>query len=393
MVDEGMSMSGTGDVATDAPGDDHLKRVWRVTQDPTLELSEKLIRLFDLEQDHLDLPYGFLTQIDRTSGVQTIETARAEHPGLTDGASAPLSETYCRKTIEDPDGQFALPDAVAAGWEGDPAYKRWELDSYIGTTVSLEDGLYGTLCFAGPEPREGSFSASELQLMELLGQWASNELQTRSEHRRLEEQAEAVEELAQSVSHDLRTPLNVAQGQVQLLQETIEEAVVDIDAAHRRMGSIIEQAHTLARVDEPVTDPDMVDLGACVAETWDLVGAEPATLVADLGDVTVRADADRLRSLLENLFQNAIEHGGRDVTVEVAATDSGFYVADDGPGIDPDARGDVFTPGYTSKGGGTGFGLSIVARIADAHGWTIQLSENEAGGTRFEVRGVESVDD
>lgn len=386
-------MSETGDVATDGPGDDHLSRVWRVTQDPTLELPEKLTRLFDLEEDHLDLPYGFLTQIDRTAAVQTIETARADHPGLTNGATAPLPETYCRKTIDAPDGQFALPDAQAAGWEGDPAYERWELEAYLGTTVSLEDGLYGTLCFAGPQPREESFSPSELQLMELLGQWASNELQTRSEHRRLEEQAEAVEELAQSVSHDLRTPLNVAQGQVQLLQETIEEAVSDIDAAHRRMGSIIEQAHALARVDEPVTDPDLVDLEGCVDETWDLVAAEPATLLAELEGVTVRADADRLRNLLENLFQNAIEHGGSDVTVEVGPTDSGFYIADDGPGIDPDAREDVFTPGYTTKGGGTGFGLSIVARIADAHGWSIHLSESESGGTLFDIRGVESVDD
>jgi signal transduction histidine kinase len=372
-------------------GEVHLSEVWRVTQNPTLEFAEKLDRLFELEEAHLELPYGFLTQIDREADIQTIEAARANHPGFSPGETAPLSETYCRKTIADPDGQFALPDAEAAGWGRDPAYERWELEAYLGTAVELEGGLYGTLCFAGPDPRDESFSDSELQLMQLLGQWASNELQIRNEHRRLEEEADAVEELAQSVSHDLRTPLNVAQGQVQLLQETIDEAVADIDAAHRRMGSIIEQAHALARVDEPVTDPDEVLLGTCIRETWDLVAGEAGTLKLGLEGMRVRADAARLRSLLENLLQNAIEHGGGAVTVEVGSTNSGFYIADDGPGIDPASREQVFTPGYSTKSGGTGFGLSIVARIADAHGWDIHVSESAAGGTRFDVEGVEWV--
>ncbi len=78
-----------------------------------------------------------------------------------------------------------------------------------------------------------------------------------------------------------------------------------------------------------------------------------------------------------------------DVEIRVGELDDGFYVADDGPGIDPERREDVFAPGYSGSDEGTGFGLAIVREIADAHGWTVTLSDSEIGGIRFEFNGVE----
>ena len=86
------------------------------------------------------------------------------------------------------------------------------------------------------------------------------------------------------------------------------------------------------------------------------------------------------------------EHGGADVTVTVGALDDGFYVADDGHGIPESMRETVFEAGYSTAEDGTGFGLRIVERVADAHGWTVDAAESEGGGARFEVRGVEFVD-
>jgi signal transduction histidine kinase len=107
------------------------------------------------------------------------------------------------------------------------------------------------------------------------------------------------------------------------------------------------------------------------------------------------ADPDRLRRLFENLFSNAVAHGGAQVTVTVGAVDGdadGFYVADDGPGIDPEHRDTVFEPGVSMSADGTGFGLAIVERIADAHDWNVDLTEGADGGARFEFVGAESVD-
>ena len=95
--------------------------------------------------------------------------------------------------------------------------------------------------------------------------------------------------------------------------------------------------------------------------------------------------------MFENLFRNAIEHNGTGVRVEVGDLDEagGFYVADDGSGISENVRGSAFEPGVSTGCDGSGLGLSIVARIVDAHDWQIRIGESEAGGARFEITDVE----
>ncbi|MFW5919849.1 MAG: sensor histidine kinase, partial [Halanaeroarchaeum sp.] len=127
-----------------------------------------------------------------------------------------------------------------------------------------------------------------------------------------------------------------------------------------------------------------------VEECWRTVETVDADLEVETTTI-LSADGDRVRRALENLFRNAVEHGGDEVTITVGDLDEeGFYVADDGPGIPPDDRGDVFDPGHTSNETGTGFGLAIVQEIAQAHGWSISATESESGGARFEITGVDA---
>lgn len=106
---------------------------------------------------------------------------------------------------------------------------------------------------------------------------------------------------------------------------------------------------------------------------------------SDVG--TIEADESRLHGLFENLFRNAVEHAGDDVTVRVGrlTDETGFYVEDDGPGIPADDRDEIFDHGFTTSEEGTGYGLSIVAEIVAGHGWDITVSESDTGGTRFEI--------
>lgn len=103
------------------------------------------------------------------------------------------------------------------------------------------------------------------------------------------------------------------------------------------------------------------------------------------------ADADRLRQLLENLLRDALDHGGETVTVTVGELAGGFSVEDSGPGIPEAERDDVFGAGYSTSKEGTGFGLTIVKRVAEAHGWDIDVTDGSNGGARFEITGVEFV--
>jgi signal transduction histidine kinase len=131
-----------------------------------------------------------------------------------------------------------------------------------------------------------------------------------------------------------------------------------------------------------------VNLFALAETCWHNVVTTRATIERKT-DRTIRADPSRLQQLLENVFRNAVEHGGDDVTVTVGELADGFYIEDDGRGIPADERADVFDVGYSTTDEGIGFGLSIVKRIAEGHGWTVSVTESDAGGARFGITGVE----
>lgn len=212
-----------------------------------------------------------------------------------------------------------------------------------------------------------------------------------TERRRQEEQLlkqnERLDEFASVVSHDLRNPLNVAQGRATLLAESVESPHLDpLLSALTRIENIIKDTLVLARNGEVVSDFQPIQLSDIVGQSWGMVDTKNATLSIN-GTLTLHGDSDRLKHLFENLFRNAVEHGGDDVTITVGCLDSGgFYIEDTGPGIPPENRETIFEPGVTSRREGTGFGLAIVRRVVDAHGWSIQVTDGQTGGARFEIR-------
>ncbi|SEG73358.1 PAS domain S-box protein [Halobellus limi] len=195
-------------------------------------------------------------------------------------------------------------------------------------------------------------------------------------------------EFASVVSHDLRNPLNVAEGRIQLAREECDsEHLEAVERMHERMNSLINDLLTLARSGTSVIEPETVELGRFLDTCWRNVATADATLRSRI-DRPISGDRSRLQQLFENLFRNAVEHAGEDVTVTVGELDDGFYVEDDGPGIPPERRSEAFEMGYSTADGGTGFGLNIVERVVEEHGWEISLTEGSEGGARFEIRGV-----
>lgn len=205
----------------------------------------------------------------------------------------------------------------------------------------------------------------------------------------LERQNARLEEFVSVVSHDLRNPLNVAEGRLELAQSECDSDHLEaVDRAHARMKTLIEDLLTLARGGETVTEHGSIDLGGFVERCWGNVETADATLVTDI-QTTMPADETRLKQLFENLIRNAVEHGGTDVTVTVGEIEGGFYIEDTGPGIPEAEWDDVLEAGHSTNEEGTGFGLSIVKQIAQAHDWEIHVTDGSEGGARFEVTGVE----
>jgi len=229
----------------------------------------------------------------------------------------------------------------------------------------------------------------------------------KARQRQLEEQNEHLDEFASIVSHDLRSPLNVAQARLKIAgRERDGGEIAEAEKALTRMESMIDDLLTMARTSQTIEETKPVGLQAAASVAWTYSDVDECTLQTALPEsVEIQADRDRLLQVFENLYVNAAEHNETPVTVRVGVlgdgqltTDdgqrSGFYVADDGTGIAADDREEVFESGYTVASGDTGFGLSIVHEIVTAHGWEITVTDSSDGGAQFEITGVSpAVDD
>ncbi|MBX0294353.1 sensor histidine kinase [Haloarcula nitratireducens] len=222
--------------------------------------------------------------------------------------------------------------------------------------------------------------------------------------RELERQNDRLDQFASTLSHDLRNPLTVARGHLELLSaqlttldgETnraeLRTHVEKVEGAHDRIESIIDDVLTLTREGESIEQTAEVALDDVARDAWRNVDSGGATLEIT-GTRSIRADRSRLLRGLENLFRNSIDHVGGDVTVAVGLLSDGFYVADDGPGIPESQLGDVFEYGHTTSEDGTGLGLSIVKTIAEAHGWRLYVDSTYEDGAMFVFSNVTGGDE
>ncbi|MFB6152274.1 MAG: histidine kinase N-terminal 7TM domain-containing protein [Haloarculaceae archaeon] len=209
----------------------------------------------------------------------------------------------------------------------------------------------------------------------------------------LERETERLEQFASVLSHDLRNPVQIAAGRLQLELDERDSANLETAfAAVERIETTIDDLLALAREGDRIRDPEPVSLASAVSDAWETTDSRGVALtVAVDDDFRLVADRSRLLTLLENLFRNVADHGGDRATVGVLEDGSGFFVADDGPGFSAADSDRLFEYGYSTAADGTGLGLAIVASVAEAHGWSVSVTDSEEGGARFEVTGVERV--
>lgn len=197
-----------------------------------------------------------------------------------------------------------------------------------------------------------------------------------------ERREQRLDEFASLVSHDLRNPLNVAKLRTDLAREEAESKhLEDVEDALERMENLIEDLLTAARGRDG--EPEKLEVEALAREAWEYVDTDDGRLDVDSPGAVV-ADRGQAMELLENLFRNADEHNDGPVTVRVGSRPGGFYVADDGDGVDTDHE-ELFEPGFTTTDDGTGLGLYIVGQLATAQGWELAVDDSADGGLRFDI--------
>jgi two-component system, OmpR family, sensor kinase len=214
-------------------------------------------------------------------------------------------------------------------------------------------------------------------------------------HRAIAPAAGALEQqetLLADTAHDLRTPvaglralaeaaLADPEQRAALLPRTVELS--------RRMGTIIDGVLMRARlavgVEPLVLEPVWLD--QLVTTVVEETPAADARITVTTAPTKVDADPSLMRRAVGNLLDNAVRHGrveGQDAVVQVTVAGGRMIVADQGPGIDPKVAARTFDR-FTSGGGSSGLGLSIVRWVAQAHGGTLRVYNAEGGGAIFEM--------
>jgi signal transduction histidine kinase len=292
-----------------------------------------------------------------------------------------------------------------------------------GQTLLASVGARGFLAF-GVTAADG-VDARDRRLAARVGSLVARALDRADRERALREENDRLSTFASAVAHDLKNPLSVASGYLELELARTAPAETDgngaggldgnanananantntnanADANERRnlravadavsrATDIVENLLVLAR-SRDVAAGETVALDEAVADAWSDVDASDDRLWVDPAVGSVRCEPGLLRQLLVNLLSNAVSHGDPGCEVRVLALPDGFAVENDGDPVPVASRSAVFEPGRSGDHNGTGLGLAVVDRIAGAHGWSVAAAESPAGDPRFEVTGVDAL--
>lgn len=262
--------------------------------------------------------------------------------------------------------------------------ERYREETPFRKELHVPLGTYGVMVFATTS--EDAFNHGERSLAELLGANIRSTLRSIEREELIATQRDRLDELLGVISHDIRNPLNIARGRAELAAETGDLSHIDpVITALDRVEELTDSLLSMAGQSGATGEQTPIDLGSCAEAAWEMIDAPAATIAIDDGLPTVTGNESQLQQLFENLFSNAVRHAGPDVSITVAPTDDGFFIADDGPGIDSDERARIFEMDYSTAADGTGFGLLIVQQVIDSHGWSIAVEEADTGGAQFTV--------
>ncbi|WP_148416358.1 PAS domain-containing sensor histidine kinase [Haloferax sp. KTX1] len=366
------------DLATDITGADSAETIYQHTADGAVDL-------FDAD----------IARLSVVEGNQLVPAASSGSGTVDDRDPVPTSfgyagETYQSGTVLRVDGLEFTRSAATSPIQDGGAQPDPQTSADPRALLSIPLGEYGVLQVFSSD--SDGFAERDEDVAEMLATHVVTALERLSAGATIRRERDRLEEFASILSHDLRNPLNVAQGRLDFIEVPDDDGHLNaVERALDRMERLIDDMLTLARQGDAVGETATIALDALATQAWENVATDAATLEIE-ADLHFDGDRSRLVQMFENLYRNAIEHGVDAVTIHVGVLDAGdgFYIEDTGPGIPETERKDVFESGYTTNQNGTGFGLAIVSRIVEAHGWDIKVTDGTDGGARFEISGVQS---
>jgi signal transduction histidine kinase len=204
---------------------------------------------------------------------------------------------------------------------------------------------------------------------------------------------------AAGLAHETRNPLNIIRGMAQMLSKQTGASSEEIQEKSRAIvnetDKVTAQLNEFINYSRPrEVRRSKIALNSAMNEVVRTVAhdIEEKKLRVETGGepIAVEADEQLLRQVLFNLLLNAIQAVGLDGQIQIStqragATEATLEIRDDGPGVPPERRQEIFKPYFTTNQKGTGLGLAVVQQIVLAHGWEIECLANEPKGALFRI--------
>ena len=307
--------------------EDRFKSLFQVTTTASTDFKTQLQEVLRISARYLKIELGLVSQIDVSKGTYYIYSAYPTDARMQAGQILPLQHTYCRVMLEE--GMIiAVCPIRETPLSKISAYQLWPLDTYIGTSLYVNESFFGTICFASESNRQEPFTEMDKLYVEMVGKWISKMLEIEFQQEALIQQNNQLSQLNQqldqfiySVSHDLKQPVININNMINLLSENIPKAEKEI--VERAMGYLKTSANKLQHTVENLLEVSRISNTELLFETINLSQASAEiiqyfekSLSEESWDIQVDFEACPqihfppvyFNSIMDNILSNAIKY-------------------------------------------------------------------------------------